>query len=183
MAFTPEERQFWLRVYTNGHGEPQCGFPRYSEEKGWYRCETMGAKNLEIHHLLPSAWIIEQLAWADPNSIDLETGMVGVALCKHLHHDTTIHPDIGMAYKLYRQGDKDAFRKSLGQHKKLAEQGEHFWRDDFDNTLREIATQALMDYTREHPNDKYPADKSWRKKKHPKKPQWYDIFWNGGDDE
>lgn len=165
LSFTQRQRAWWLRVYQNDAGDPQCAFTRYSEEKGWYRCETIGASNLEVHHIQPTAWTEAQEPWQDPNDT------LGITLCR-FHHQRTIHPDIGEALDNYGE-DKDGIRKTVEGHRDLADRGEVFWRNDFDDTLTETAEAARQHYMIEHPLDPYPDDPKWTKTVHPKKKGWW----------
>lgn len=172
LAFTTKQRQWWLRVYTNGQGKPQCAFPMYDEERGFYRCGVTGEKNLEIHHITPTGWIRIQKPWSDPNAIDFEEGHLGIALCDY-HHDRIIHPDIGAAFDNYKK-DKGIFKRTIERHNELAREGIIFWDNDYDEFLIETAEAAVRSYCQLHPNDLYPDDPSWKKKPRPKKTSWFD---------
>lgn len=164
-AFTKRQREWWLRVYENIRGVPQCAFPRYNEARGWHRCDVTGADNLEIHHIKPTAWLAEQEPWQDPN----ET--LGIALCD-FHHRRTIHPDIGEAFDRYGE-DKGGIARAVEKHRELARQGIVFWRDDFDETMTDIAEVAKQRYMAINPGDPYPKDPSWEKKQRPQKKGWW----------
>ena len=174
-AFTSKQRQWYLRVYTNPDtGLVQCGFHRYNEERGWYRCEVTGAENIEIHHIQPSGWTQEQEPYNDPNRLSVENNL-GIALCSKLHHDTTLHPDIRKAYREYHN-NPDSFKEAIRKHKELAKEGIVFWNDEWDEALKIIAQESVIRYVMEHPDDPYPSDPKWARTKHPKKPHWTDIF-------
>lgn len=173
-AYTPKQRQWWLRVYQNQWGLPQCAFPEYTEEQGFVRCEYTHpeGKGLEIHHIKPSSFIKVQEPWRDPNAIE---STLAIAVCKP-HHDKVIHPDVGYAISHYHQ-DKAGIAKAIHEHHELAKSGIVFWDNSYDQMLLDTAQQAVQVYVVQHPLDAYPVDVSWQKHPHPPKKHWSDgIF-------
>lgn len=156
LAFTKKQREWYLRVFTNDHGFPQCAFQKYSERYGWYRCGN--TKDLQIHHIIPDAWTRAQEPDRDPNAISTT---YGICLCKRCHTDT-IHPDIGEAIRNY-YSDPTAIKRAVGEHKYMAARGLVFWEDSYDQMMWDIAEQAVTRYMSLHPYDKYPKDKKWEK--------------------
>lgn len=158
-GFTPRQRAWYARVY---HGV--CHFPKFTDDGQIYPCGS--DENMELHHILVSAWILAQQPWQDPN----ET--LGIYLCRP-HHNGVLHPDIQEARDNYKY-DQDSFSKAIAKHREAAARGEVFWNDEWDEMLRAIAEGAIERYMTEHPEDKYPVDVSWGKKDHPKEKKWYD---------
>jgi hypothetical protein len=106
--------------------------------------------------------------------------MQGIVLCR-AHHNGTIHPDIGEARDMYSR-NPNSFSETLANHKKMAQRGEEYWNNDYDDMLRAISEDAVIRYMQDHPHDTYPTDKAWKKKPHPKKPHWTDGWFGGSDD-
>ena len=166
MSYTPDQRQWYLQAY-----DETCAFPIGIDGYGWSWDGCGRTPPLEIHHLLPSAWIKEQLPYEDPNSINFSLGMVGIALCRRHHH--LIHPDVGKAFSIYHL-DKGAIREAVNTHSEMAKRGEKFWEDKYDGVLLQVAAQAVLGFASLNKDYPYPPDKKWRKNPHPRKPVWRD---------
>lgn len=160
-SYTRKQRMWWRRVY-----DDKCAFPVYSERRGWTRCSSN--KKIEIHHLTPTAWILEQNPGMDPNDINFEEGYLGIALCR-FHHDNVIHKDIGDAIRNY-WADKEGIARAAADHRELARQGIIFWDNSWDQAMKEIAKEAIRKYMQKNPVDVYPRDPKWKKK--PPKGEW-----------
>ncbi len=169
LAFTKKQRDWWLRVYSNSRGIPQCGFVEYDERHGFHRCHS--TEPLQVHHIIPDAWTRAQTPEKDPNDINTT---YGIALCKY-HHIEIIHPDIGQAMRDYWK-DPDAISKAVAEHKTLAQQGIIFWDDTYDQLMTRTAIKRVSDYLRMRPYDTYPVDKKWAKTEHPKPSDWKDLI-------
>ena len=173
-SYTSKQRAWWLRAYTNDHGIPQCGFEQYTDDR-WQRCKVAvpEGKGLEAHHLVPSAWTIEQTPWLDPND-PLTTP--ALLVCRPHHH--FFHPDVKAVFDSYWKVEpekrKDLFKNAIHKHHELARQGIIFWEGSYDEIFKAIAYEAMQKYMKENPSDLYPRDNSWTKKPHPKKPHWGD---------
>lgn len=156
-AYTPKQRSWYLRVY-----EGKCAFPRYDEQRGWFACKSQN--RIEIHHLTPSSWIKNQMKDIDPNSLDLEGGIMGMALCRP-HHDDVIHPDISAALMAYHT-DNTLIKQVIENHKLLSQEGHVFWNDVWDELMKDIAKSVINNYIIQNPLDSYPQDVAWNKKPH-----------------
>ena len=164
-AYSERQREWYRRVYQN-----KCHFPRYDEGRGFFIC-GVNNKN-EVHHITPTAWIRGQLPHLDPNSLDFDNGLLGILLC-HSHHDDVIHPDIGGALTNYWQ-DKEGIKRTVENHKTMAMKGVIFWNNEYDDTMKYVAEQAIHRYMAYHPHDVYPDDAKWAKGVHPAERRWED---------
>jgi hypothetical protein len=170
MPFDERTRAWWLRVAGN-----DCQARFYTEEKGIQQCQNQAK---ELHHIIPESELIIQ--GLNPN----ET--TGLPLCTQHHRgnsdspmfspDQSFHPDMGQALELYRQGDKDAFKRASQEHIIMAQNGERVCNGDW--TTDEYYAQGMQGlanrYLQSHPDDPKPEAKVHKKQTKPKR--WFDIF-------
>lgn len=188
MAYRETTRRLWLEVADN-----KCQYEFYTEKKGWRTC---GARATHVHHLLGERDLLEQ--GEDPENSP------ALPLCEH-HHvrntgedlgepDASFHPDMGEAYKGYKEWKQNQqhmnsitgkrymdystspFAEAAKGHTEAIKNGERYingdWRTD-DYYIQKMQS-LLMLYLANHPEGKRNI------KPHPhqdetKKKHWWNI--------
>lgn len=174
MPFAKEVRDWWMRV---AYGECQARY--ITEEDGVVQCLSLAD---EVHHIIPaSELLVEGL---NPNDA------VGLPLCRDHHRGNSdepmfdpnfsMHPDMGEALELYRQGNKNAFKEAALVHHEMAGKGERINNGDWATDEYYLQGMEFMavQYLLEHPDDPKPHSKSGLQRQMKPK-HWYDVF--GGD--
>ena len=169
---------WWHRV---AEGKDQTMI--YTEKRGWH---PSGQRSQEVDHLTPESEMRQRGLNPDnstgiPRSKQHHTGDgldESGELAPFGHPAWSRHPDIGEAYKAYRNGDKQAFRKAIKKHREAVERGEEFTNDDWGTRYEEDKrmTEKAARYVLHHPEDPKPVIN------HKKKPQgkhWYDGLFEG----
>jgi len=187
VPFPEAARAFWLAVTGN-----KCAMPVYTEETGFQEC---GSPAKAVHHLLPEGWQLDN--GMEPNN------SVGIPLCKD-HHvgrggeewspEFSMHPDIGHAFKEYRDWQiqvnrasmqlgtdvkhliPSPFETAIQGHRELTAQGERYWATtpEMDQVLLENMEVAALRYLVEHPEEEKPHVKE-HPHYQPKKNWWEEI--------
>ena len=175
MPFPKETRSWWMRVWGDGNAsDASCEWDTLTEKKGIVQCGR--DQKLELHHIKPEGWTIEQGDDENPNEA------LGIPMC-HKHHSGrdgdmltgggSFHPDFGNAKRNYFR-DKDGFNRVVADHKADAQAGIIYWNNDADEHYLEKTQEKATRYTAQNPDDPKPDVK--RHKKQKRKKRWYDIF-------
>lgn len=123
----------------------QCQFPVYDEERGWHACGSRD--RLQVHHINPQRW--GKAEGKTEEELDRPENLL--TLC-YYHHQIFIHPDMETARKDYgRQKtlgiDKpDSFRWTFKKRDEAIKRGEHYWNDDWDEAMKEIAKERTDNF-------------------------------------
>ncbi len=109
----------------------RCQFPVQREADG--PITICGRKDrLHVHHVNPRG----------NGGANMPANLI--TLCE-AHHIDVIHPDMARARRDYRRGDKNAYRKTVKQHKEKAARGEIYWNDEWDHELSYRADRNTHD--------------------------------------
>ena len=173
MPFKERTRQFWINV-----NDGKCAYEQYTEKKGFQEC---GDKARHVHHAEGER---EQLMRGD----DPEHS-IGVPLCEP-HHvrntgedlgepDSSFHPDMGFAYRSYKEWKANEehmksitgrrltnygtspFAETAKEHGKIARDGQRYINGDWatDEHYKQKMTDKATKYLAEHPEEKKPNTK------------------------
>lgn len=190
MSFKEGTRQFWMRV-----GDNKCQYEFYTEKGGFRTC---GAPAKHIHHIIGESETL--LKGLDPEQ------NTGLPLCVD-HHvrnrgedlgepDSSFHPDMGQAYKSYREWRQNTkhmnaisgrrtidystspFADAARSHKENILHGERYINGDDETDqyyIDKMVNKAVI-YQAEHPEDRKPKTKPHKDTDPTKKEKrWYSL--------
>ena len=138
LAFTALSKK--QRKWVLDRDNHQCQFPVYDEKRGWHVCGSRD--RLQTHHLCPQRWGKAE----GKTEEELDDPYNLLTLC-YYHHQVFIHPDMELARKDYGRQKKlgikkpDSFKWIFKKRDEAVKRGEHYWNDDWDKFMKEIARE------------------------------------------
>ena len=148
-AFSPKQRAWFLRRDEFRCQDPDCHDRVRPDGKG-----------LHVHHILPQGFWEAQFGQEQlgEEAESPHQPWNGITLGGACHHNSYIgvHPDYAKALDVYREGDKESFKKVAKNHGGMADDGEIYWDPKKDLLYHGIATDRTEDYLLEHSDDPFP---------------------------
>ncbi len=186
MSYRESTRSWWLKV-----ADYTCKYDYYTEKGGWQEC---GAPAKQVHHIKGEAETLH--AGENPNE------NVALPLCQD-HHvrnlddtigepDASFHPDMGEAYKSYKEWKTNAehmasitgrkvdysrspFAETAKQHREMVKNGERYIAGDegtdqyYTDKMLALAVRYIAEHDDPKPRVKPHPETDYTRRKH-----WYD---------